>query len=146
MRLLKEMDHETIDCALRAKLRAEYIRCDWGRLPPEIPLFKVYYLVNGEAHDGYCSGAEGEEVYDRSEFEVVTHDAIPADREPTVEDFAHLDEDVWCMSGSGYCGCHLRHTVTKVERWHGGWVCRDRPGESLGSCSSAELPQGHYLC
>lgn len=131
--------------AMNRALCAEFSRCESGKQQPTIPLFKVYFTVTGTEHDGYCSDPDEHDVTERAEFAIVTDDAVPADREPTVDDFAYLNDDVDCDSGSGYCGCTLKHTVTRVERWTDGWSMYNAGHVPFTRSCSGECPQWHYL-
>jgi hypothetical protein len=66
-------------------------------------MYKLTYNVFGEDHDGYCSGAEGEdcETYNKDPAYKLPDYVTFSDKIPTSEYF--MEEGCTSSGGSGYC-------------------------------------------
>ena len=110
-----------------------YIRDQREKIGKKIESDKVYritYTISGTDHDGYCSGAEDEDIIP---VNYIAHMPILSDIPEELKEvdkiytsdnfyvkvpfriFELYQFSSWCSSGSGYCGTKTNFTIVHVK-------------------------------
>ena len=95
-------------------------------MPPKQPdLLLVYYLVEGDDHDGYCSDQEADiqpkeeivKLIETSEFNPQDFDADDYLTYAMLNKLDKYNEGCTSVNGSGYCtGFYQLHKATKAHK------------------------------